>query len=134
MHRSGLGALIIDCENGDLERHARFWSAALGLPIRASGSEDGARYVPLETARGRPHVELQAVAHPSRVHLDIKTDDVDAEVARLEQLGARQVERVRRWVVMEAPSGHRFCVVRLHPGEDVGPLESWSDEREDGGG
>jgi len=46
------------------------------------------------------------------VHLDIESDDVDAEVARLEALGARQVERVRTWCVMEAPTGQRFCVVR----------------------
>ena len=46
------------------------------------------------------------------MHLDIETDDVEAEVRRLETLGARRVRNVHTWVVMEAPSGHRFCVVR----------------------
>ena len=55
---------------------------------------------------------IQRVEHESRIHLDIETDDVDAEVVRLEQLGARRLERVRTWVVMEAPTGQRFCVVR----------------------
>ena len=56
-------------------------------------------------------VEIQRVDHESRVHLDIETDDIPAEVARLEKLGAKVVSRLRRWVVMEAPTGQRFCVV-----------------------
>ncbi len=55
---------------------------------------------------------LQQVSHASRVHLDIESDDVEAEAARLERLGARRVEKVKTWWVMEAPTGHRFCVVR----------------------
>ena len=62
--------------------------------------------------------------HPSRVHLDIETDDKEAEVARLVELGAREVERFPRWIVMEAPTGHRFCVVNpqradFHTAADV---------------
>jgi hypothetical protein len=34
------------------------------------------------------------------------------EVARLEGLGAKVVNRLERWVVMQAPTGQRFCVVR----------------------
>jgi hypothetical protein len=49
------------------------------------------------------------------VHLDIESDDVEAEVRRLESLGARRVEQVQTWWVMEAPTGQRFCVVRLQP-------------------
>ena len=55
---------------------------------------------------------LQKVSHPSRVHLDIETDNIEAEVARLEALGARRLEKINTWWVMEAPTGHRFCVVR----------------------
>jgi hypothetical protein len=47
------------------------------------------------------------------VHLDIETDDLEAEAVRLEKLGAKRVAFVRgRWWVMEAPSGHRFCIVQ----------------------
>jgi hypothetical protein len=58
-------------------------------------------------------VQLQRVEHESRVHLDIETDDIPAEVARLEHLGASVVQRLERWVVMQAPTGQRFCVVRV---------------------
>ncbi|MEO0997720.1 MAG: VOC family protein, partial [Pseudomonadota bacterium] len=54
----------------------------------------------------------QRVRHASRVHLDIETDDIDAEVQRLEALGAKRVRQIKRWWVMEAPTGQRFCVVR----------------------
>jgi len=54
------------------------------------------------------------------VHLDIETDDVPAEVKRLQRLGAKTVKKVKTWVVMEAPTGHRFCVVRKrHPRFDA---------------
>jgi hypothetical protein len=54
---------------------------------------------------------VKAVEHPSRVHLDVETDELEAEVARLEALGARRVGLVRRRWVMEAPTGRRFRVV-----------------------
>lgn len=56
--------------------------------------------------------EVQTVSHESRVHLDIETDDTEAEVKRLTALGAKEVERIKTWVVMQAPTGQRFCVVR----------------------
>ena len=40
------------------------------------------------------------------MHLDIEADDIDAEAARLEKLGAKKIAFVKRWWVMEAPSGH----------------------------
>ncbi len=43
--------------------------------------------------------------------IDCQTDDIEAEVARLEELGARRIADFRRWVVMEAPTGQQFCVV-----------------------
>jgi len=90
MHNSRLGGLIIDCNTDDLEREARFWSKALGYEICPSDDPEDDNYVILNTSSGEPHIELQTVDHPSRVHLDIKTDDVEAEVKRLEGLGARQ--------------------------------------------
>ena len=54
---------------------------------------------------------MQKVDHPSRVHLDIEADDIEAEVRRLERLGAKRIDAIRSWVVLEAPTGHRFCVV-----------------------
>jgi predicted enzyme related to lactoylglutathione lyase len=67
----------------------------------------------LETPLDEPIVQIQRVDHESRVHIDIETDDIPAEVARLEKLGAQVVSRLERWVVMQAPTGQRFCVVRV---------------------
>ena len=112
MHKSRLVAIGIDCENGDLDAAARFWSAALGREV----VEQEGNYANLADRAGQPHAFVQRVTHPSRVHLDIESDDVEAEVARLEALGAKRVEFIHRWWVMEAPSGHRFCVVRPQRG------------------
>jgi len=112
MHHSRLAGLAIDCQSDDLETHAAFWGAALGMAVLPQNPEAGEEnYRDLKPVEGQPYVILQKVTHPSRVHLDIETDDIEAEVKRLEALGARRVAQIRRWWVMEAPSGHRFCVV-----------------------
>jgi predicted enzyme related to lactoylglutathione lyase len=120
-----LGGLIIDCRTNDLDKEAQFWSEALGYEIRPTVDPDDANYVVLDTPEGEPYIELQSVEHPSRVHLDIKTDDLEAEVQRLERLGATRVKKVKDWWILEAPSGHRFCVIPLHPGQNVGRLKTW---------
>jgi predicted enzyme related to lactoylglutathione lyase len=112
MHRSQLAGFIIDCQTEDLATAARFWSAALGIALRQSSENEDTGYALLDTPPGDLHIEVQKVDHPSRVHLDIETDDIDAEVRRLESLGARRLHQVRSWWVMEAPTGQRFCVVR----------------------
>ena len=113
MHRSRLAGFIIDCDTNDLDGAADFWSAALGYRKNPSDDPAESSYVKLETGKGGLHIEVQKVSHPSRVHLDIEADDIEAEVARLTKLGAKQIGKVRTWVVMEAPTGQRFCVVRV---------------------
>lgn len=112
MHKSQLSGLLIDCQTDDLDAAADFWSQALGLERRPvpAGHEDSP-YVVLKTRPNDPYVEVQKVDHPSRVHLDIESDDIEAEVARLESLGAKRIAAIKSWVVMEAPTGQRFCVV-----------------------
>jgi len=113
MHHSRLCTIVIDCHVDELTPVAEFWSQALGKPIASVDQDGDGRYAELQTGADEPIILLQKVDHPSRVHLDIETDDLDAEVARLERLGARRIAFVReRWWVLEAPSGHRFCVVR----------------------
>lgn len=112
MHKSRLAGLIIDCQTADLKSAAEFWSAALGLEMRGLAGEEDDNYVRLVDPDDRLHIEVQAVAHESRVHLDIETDDIEAEVGRLETLGAKRVTKVRTWWVMQAPTGEKFCVVR----------------------
>ncbi|MGH8111300.1 MAG: VOC family protein [Rhodanobacteraceae bacterium] len=121
MHRSRLCSIIIDCKTADLESAAHFWSQALGRPLRQGADPAHGKYAPLETVPDEPVIELQKVDHDSRVHLDIESDDVEAEVRRLEALGAKRVAAIKTWVVMQAPSGQRFCVIRPQRGGKVGP-------------
>lgn len=111
MHRSRLAGLIIDCETGDLDAAAGFWGEALGAPPKFAADLEESPYVELKMPEGENYVEVQAVEHPSRVHIDIESDDIEAEVARLEALGAKRIADIKRWCVMEAPTGQRFCVV-----------------------
>ena len=113
MHRSRLCAVLIDCRTSDLDAAARFWGEALGRAVDPDHPSSRGNYRMLATPPDEPIVEIQRVDHPSRVHLDIESDDITAEVARLTNLGATVVDRLERWVVMEAPSGQRFCVVRV---------------------
>lgn len=112
MHRSRLAQIIIDCQVADLDAAAAFWSSALGHDCQPLKDPADAHYRQLITDEGQLCILLQAVDHPSRVHLDIESTDVEAEVQRLEALGARRIQQVRTWWVMEAPTGHRFCVLR----------------------
>jgi Glyoxalase-like domain len=111
MHRSRLCGFIIDCKTDDLAGAANFWSAALGMPTRILPGQEGDNYVRLVDPQDDLHIEVQRVAHESRVHLDIEADDIEAEVKRLEALGAKRLDKIQSWVVMEAPTGQRFCVV-----------------------
>jgi predicted enzyme related to lactoylglutathione lyase len=113
MHYSRLCAVLIDCRTSDLDAAACFWGEALGRAVDPTHPSSRGNYRMLATPRDEPIVEIQRVDHPSRVHLDIESDDITAEVARLAKLGATVVERLERWVVMEAPTGQRFCVVRV---------------------
>lgn len=110
--------VALDCT--DLEVAASFWSAALGY--RRAGA-DG-QYVTLAPPEGEagPRLLLQQVAEPragkNRMHLDLDVADVEAEVTRLEGLGARRLrdapieELGHHWVVMADPEGNELCVCR----------------------
>ena len=111
MHKSRLSGFIIDCDTEDLQAAASFWAAALGSPAERLPENYDGKYAALEVPPGEPYVEVQKVDHESRVHIDIEADDIPAEVARLETLGAKKIAEIDRWVVMEAPTGQRFCVV-----------------------
>lgn len=113
MHQSRLCAILIDCNTADVDAAALFWAQALGRPVDSEHAGSRGNYRMLETPPDEPIVQIQRVPHESRVHIDIESDDIAAEVSRLEKLGATVVERLERWVVMQAPTGQRFCVVRV---------------------
>ena len=126
MHHSRLCALLIDCKTSALDEAAHFWAEALGRPVDTKHPGTRGNYRMLETPPGEPLVQIQRVAHESRVHIDIETDNIPAEVARLEKLGAKVVDRLERWVVMQAPTGQRFCLVRVQRPDFAKNANSWS--------
>src|SRR5215831_14791646 len=103
MHHSRLCAVLIDCKTADLDKAARFWAAALGRPVDLGHPMSRDNYRMLETPSDEVIIEIQQVEHESRAHIDIETDDIPAEVRRLEQLGATVVNRLERWVVPSGP-------------------------------
>ena len=112
-HRVRVATVVIDAV--DLQEAAAFWSAALDTPV-LTGDPAQDRYVSLGQAAGGLRVLLQRVPEHSRdnnaVHLDLETDDPQAEVARLASLGASRDRPLGHgaWVLRD-PAGNRFCVI-----------------------
>ena len=125
MHHSRLCEIVIDCRTGDLDAAGAFWSAALGRPVNLAKSVNPELYRLLEGRPGELWVEVQKVDHESRVHLDIETDDIPAEVRRLEKLGAKVAQEHPRWMVMQAPTGQRFCVVNAQSSDFPKNANRW---------
>ena len=127
MHRSRLNGILIDCNTEDIDGAARFWAEALGRPVDLDHRGSRGDYRMLAGQPQQPSIQLQRVDHESRVHLDIETNDIPAEVARLERLGATVDRRLERWVVMRAPSSQRFCVVRVQRDGFDDDSSTWPD-------
>ena len=125
-HRSRLAGFIIDSQVDDLHAASAFWSAALGLKVTHPDDGDLGLYDKFEPGPGGLHIEVQKVKHEAR---DFRFDVVGLDVqmhARLEALGAKRVQHVRnRWWVMEAPTGHRFCVVPMDEDSTRGKPNRW---------
>ena len=112
-HRSRLYVAVIDVPADDHADEAAFWGGATGRPLRELDQPE------FHGARLTDHSALivQRLGDgDARIHLDIHTDDLDAEVARLEGLGAAVARRHEEWVVMTDPAGLEFCVVADPPG------------------
>lgn len=124
MHHSRFCTVIIDCKTGDLLAAATFWSQAFGRTMKPI-TPNNPNYVPFEPKAGQIELEVQQVEHESRAHLDIETDNIDAEVKRLVALGAKEVERIKTWVVMLAPTGQKFCVVRPQTADFPNNANRW---------
>ena len=125
MHRSQLAGIIIDCKTDDLRGSANFWANALGTSPNSETFNSASPYVELQTRPEQIYVEVQQVDHASRVHLDIESDDIVAEAKRLEALGAKIVGNIKSWIVMEAPTGQRFCVVPVTSADFEKTAQVW---------
>jgi predicted enzyme related to lactoylglutathione lyase len=120
LYISGHLVVVIDC--GDLDRSAQFWTNVLGY---TRDGPPGRPYQGLVPARGQGiEILLQRVPEAkggkNRVHLDLRTPDLDAEVERVVALGARRLtskpvtEGGWRWQIFEDPDGNEFCVLQPH--------------------
>jgi hypothetical protein len=117
MHKSRIGGIFIDHPASSFEASLRFWLAATGRELEP-GAEQEDPYRSLGLFSGDVLVELQRVGDGTgpRVHLDIDTDDVEAEVQRLEALGAKRLQSQddgRFWQMVD-PGGLVFCVIPPH--------------------
>ena len=112
MHRSRLFGIFIDTPAAEAEAAATFWSAALGAPARPVAGEE--QFTALDGALPGLTLDVQAIVGEPRYHVDIETDDVAAEVARLTALGADPVSRWLDCHTLRAPGGHLLCVVPVH--------------------
>ena len=119
MHRSRLSTFVLDCKVPDLDGAAEFWSRALGRKATPDADLDP-NYRVLASGDEEPILLVQKVEHESRIHLDIEADDLEAEARRLEALGAKRIAFIKRWIVMEAPTGQRFCIVNPQRGPLAG--------------
>jgi hypothetical protein len=112
VHRSRLSTLLIDTPAAEAPAAAGFWSAALGVPTRPEAEQP--QFTDLPGAFPDLVVSVQAVDDAPRYHLDIETDDVDAETARLVGLGAVEIDRWLDCHILRAPGGHLLCVIPQH--------------------
>jgi hypothetical protein len=119
-HRSRLSILLLDLPPEHHAAGTASWAGATGRP--AAPDPQDAEWASLGSFADGWHVEVQRTGEgtPPRWHVDIETDDVDAEVARLEALGAtghRFVEGGGSWQLLD-PAGLVFCVVGIQTGEE----------------
>jgi hypothetical protein len=104
---------LIDVPRSHYPAAVAFWRDALERPAEVEA--DDPDYASFGEVIDGVEMSVQAVGDATpRVHLDIETDDVDAEVDRLVALGAVELARIHSWVVMRDPVGTVFCVIRVH--------------------
>ena len=118
MHRSRLAVLMLDLPPALHDAGRAFWSAATGHAVTPDASDED--WSSLGSFAGVFHLEVQRTGHgtPPRWHVDVETDDVDAEVARLVVLGATPIQDMGGFWQMKDPSGMVFDVVGVQTGED----------------
>jgi predicted enzyme related to lactoylglutathione lyase len=105
-------------DSDDAGRIARFWANILRRDIAARSEE---RALIAEVAPAEPWIGFARVPEAkqatNRMHIDLEAEDLDAEIARIEALGARTISEHREpfwdWNVMADPEGNEFCLGRI---------------------
>ena len=124
-HYSRLSKIVIDVPRADHDRELAFWNAATGQPLTQFDRHP--EYHGAALHGQELGLLIQRLDHgPGRVHIDIHTDDLAAEVPRLEKLGAERAGQAHSWQLMRDPAGLVFCVIPEPPGElDDGNARRW---------
>ena len=112
--------VLIDHPSPTYDAAAAFWADVAGVVRSGPRGADDDPYETLTGLGTGPLLEVQRTGEgtPPRIHLDIETDDVEAEVDRVLALGARIVERREGYVVLADPGGLVFCVVGVQTDPD----------------
>ncbi len=125
--------LTVDCQ--DPQNLAEFWEQALGWERTVDNAVEVVLAPPGPARDDVPDLLLlktdDVKSTKNRLHLDLRPEaDRDAEVARLEGLGARRVDigqtAEESWVVLADPEGNEFCVLRVLGPQDA-PYELGGD-------
>lgn len=116
VHRSRLSTLLIDVPLAQAQTAAGFWSAALGVAAVPVPGEE--QFTSLPGAAPGLVVAVQSVNDGSRYHVDLETDDVEAETARLVELGAVEQGRWLDCRTLRVPGGQLICVIPVHSDPD----------------
>lgn len=109
-HYSRLHKFVIDVAEADHDQELAFWQRATGRAMTQHNRYPEYHWAPPPDT-GLAFLVQRLDDGDARVHLDIHTTDLDAEVARLERLGATRVRQVNDWWVMQDPAGLLFCVI-----------------------
>ena len=123
MHRSRLSTILIDVPEAEAGAAAAFWSAALGVPANPVPGEE--QFTSLPGVLPSLTLAIQSVDAEARYHVDVETDDVDAETARLLALGAVEINRWLECRILRAPGGHILCVIPLHSADFAEHATTW---------
>ena len=121
-----LQCITVDADDPHLL--ASFWAEALGWKV-GEGVNDIEVWIERDLGdpenTGFPDIlflkNSDGKVGKNRLHLDLRPDDQDAEVARLEALGAKKIDIGQTdlpectWVVMADPEGNEFCVLSARP-------------------
>jgi predicted enzyme related to lactoylglutathione lyase len=132
MHRSRLCHFVIDVS--DLDRGVSFWSAALNAVEEPVSEKSRGIYRKLRLPDSEIRILLQKTGDKKtskeRMHLDLEADDVEAEVRRLQTLGAtrwdHQTERGFDFWILHDPWGNEFCVLQPEFPELLARQEPWN--------
>jgi hypothetical protein len=131
-HYSRLCKIVIDVDEAGHAKEVAFWQAATGRTLTQYPSFP--EYHGADLGDGFGLLVQRLGDGPSRVHLDIHTDDLEAEVARLERLGDKLAQNVQdRWWIMQDPAGLPFCVIPDPPGTlNDDNAQRWDDQEDIG--